>query len=76
MSYSEYYGRGSTKARVCASEDFLAVILEETFTPAEKTLIARGGPPGSRTFAAVSAVHGRSVQGGRRAGPVAPFDPS
>jgi hypothetical protein len=30
MSYSEYYGRGSTKARVCASEDFLAVILEET----------------------------------------------
>jgi hypothetical protein len=30
MSYSEYYGRGSTKARVYASEDFLAVILEET----------------------------------------------
>lgn len=42
MSYSEYYGCGSTKARVYASLDFLAVILEETFTPADKTLIARG----------------------------------
>jgi hypothetical protein len=28
------------------SEDFLAVILEETFTPAEKTLIARGEADG------------------------------
>jgi hypothetical protein len=54
MSYSEYYGCGSTKARVYASLDFLAVILEETFTPADKTLIARGEAPGSRTFAAVS----------------------
>jgi hypothetical protein len=26
--------------------DFVAVVLEETFTPAEKTLIARGGSEG------------------------------
>ena len=42
MSYSEYYGCGSTKPGSNASLDFLAVILEETFTPADKTLIARG----------------------------------
>jgi hypothetical protein len=46
ISYSEYYCHGPTKARVYASEDFLAVILEETFTPAEKTLIARGEADG------------------------------
>lgn len=39
---SEYYGRGPSRARIVASDDVVVVILEETFTPAEKTLIARG----------------------------------
>jgi uncharacterized protein YbcI len=44
--HSEYYGRGPTKARVLADGDLVAVVLEETFTPAEKTLIARGESDG------------------------------
>jgi uncharacterized protein YbcI len=44
--HSEYYGRGPTKARVHSDGDFLAVVLEETFTPAEKTLVARGEADG------------------------------
>jgi uncharacterized protein YbcI len=44
--HSEYYGRGPTKARVYADGDLVAVVLEETFTPAEKTLIARGESEG------------------------------
>ena len=39
--HAEYYGRGPTKAKVYTDGDFLAVVLEETFTPAEKTLIGR-----------------------------------
>src|SRR4051794_24933638 len=39
---SQYYGRGPTRARVYAVEDLVVVTLEETFTPAEKTLIERG----------------------------------
>ena len=30
---SEYYGRGPTKAKVYVDGDFVAVVLEETFTP-------------------------------------------
>jgi uncharacterized protein YbcI len=44
--HSEYYGRGPTKAKVYADGDLVAVVLEETFTPAEKTLIARGESEG------------------------------
>jgi uncharacterized protein YbcI len=44
--HSEYYGRGPTKAKVYVDGDFIAVVLEETFTPAEKTLIARGESDG------------------------------
>jgi uncharacterized protein YbcI len=44
--HSEYYGRGPTKAKVYADEDLLAVVLGETFTPAEKMLIARGESDG------------------------------
>jgi uncharacterized protein YbcI len=44
--HSEYYGRGPTKARVYADRDLIAVVLEETFTAAEKTLIARGESEG------------------------------
>ena len=43
---SEYYGRGPTKAKVYANGDLLVVVLEETFTPAERTLIARGEADG------------------------------
>ena len=39
---AEYYGRGPTKAKVHLAEDVLVVVLEESFTPAEKTLIERG----------------------------------
>jgi uncharacterized protein YbcI len=44
--HSEYYGRGPTKAKVYVDGDFIAVVLEETFTPAERTLIARGESDG------------------------------
>ena len=44
--HSEYYGRGPTKARVYADGDLVAVVLEETFTAAEKTLIERGESEG------------------------------
>jgi len=40
--HSKYYGRGPTKAKVYADGDMIAVLLEETFTPAEQTLIERG----------------------------------
>src|SRR5215213_8682976 len=40
--HSEYYGRGPTKAKTFMAEDFVAVVLEETFTRAEQTLIGRG----------------------------------
>jgi uncharacterized protein YbcI len=40
--HSEYYGRGPTKAKVYADGDVVVVVLEETFTPAERTLIDNG----------------------------------
>ena len=40
--HSKYYGRGPTKARVFADGDVVVVVLEETFTPAERTLIDQG----------------------------------
>jgi uncharacterized protein YbcI len=44
--HSEYYGHGPTKAKVYVDGDLIAVVLEETFTPAERTLIARGESDG------------------------------
>ena len=44
--HSEYYGRGPTKAKVYTDGDLIAVVLEETFTPAEKTLISRNEAEG------------------------------
>jgi uncharacterized protein YbcI len=44
--HSEFYGRGPTKAKTYISDDLVVVVLEETFTPAEKTLIARGESEG------------------------------
>src|SRR5215212_3601212 len=43
---SDYYGKGPTKARVRVDADVIVVVLEETFTPAERTLIERGEAEG------------------------------
>jgi uncharacterized protein YbcI len=40
--HSQYYGRGPTKAKVYAEDNLVVVVLEETFTPAERTLIEKG----------------------------------
>jgi uncharacterized protein YbcI len=40
--HSEYYGRGPTKAKAYITEDIVVVVLEETFTKAERTLLQRG----------------------------------
>jgi len=39
---AQYYGRGPTRARTYIVEDLVVVVLEETFTRAEKTLVDRG----------------------------------
>lgn len=39
---SEYYGKGPTRAKTYIVEDLVVVVLEESFTRAEKTLIERG----------------------------------
>jgi uncharacterized protein YbcI len=44
--HAEYYGRGPTKARAEYTGNVLVVVLEETFTLAEKTLIERGEAEG------------------------------
>ena len=40
--HAQYYGRGPTKAKTYISEDLVVVVLEETFTRAERTLVGRG----------------------------------
>ncbi len=40
--HREYYGRGPTKARTYIQDDLVAVVLEETFTRVERTLVDRG----------------------------------
>jgi uncharacterized protein YbcI len=39
---AEYYGRGPTKAKTYIVDDLVVVVLEESFTRAEKTLVDRG----------------------------------
>jgi uncharacterized protein YbcI len=39
---AEYYGKGPTRAKTYIVEDLVVVVLEETFTRAEKTLVQRG----------------------------------
>src|SRR5215217_7634935 len=39
---AEYYGKGPTKAKTYIVDDLVVVVLEESFTPAEKTLAQRG----------------------------------
>jgi uncharacterized protein YbcI len=63
--HSAYYGRGPTKAKVYSDGDLLAVVLEETFTLAERTLIERGESDGiqdiRRRFQRVMAEQFKSV---------------
>jgi uncharacterized protein YbcI len=40
--HGEYYGKGPTRAKAYITDDIVAVVLEETFTKAEQTLIQRG----------------------------------
>jgi uncharacterized protein YbcI len=39
---AEYYGQGPTRAKTYITEDLVVVVLEETFTPAERTLVEHG----------------------------------
>jgi uncharacterized protein YbcI len=39
---AEYYGKGPTRAKTYIVEDLVVVVLEESFTRAEKTLFERG----------------------------------
>src|SRR3954465_5107946 len=39
---AEYYGKGPTKAKTYITDDLVVVVLEESFTRAEKTLAQRG----------------------------------
>ena len=39
---SEYYGKGPTRAKTYYTDDLVVVVLEESFTRAEKTLVERG----------------------------------
>ena len=39
---SEYYGKGPTRAKTYIVDDLVVVVLEESFTRAEKTLVERG----------------------------------
>jgi uncharacterized protein YbcI len=39
---TEYYGKGPTKAKTYIVDDLVVVVLEESFTRAEKTLAERG----------------------------------
>ena len=39
---AEYYGKGPTRAKTYIVEDLVVVVLEESFTRAEKTLAQRG----------------------------------
>ena len=40
--FREYYGKGPTRAKTYILDDLVAVVLEETFTRAERTLVERG----------------------------------
>jgi hypothetical protein len=51
---AEYYGKGPTKAKTYILDDIVVVVLEESFTRAEKTLAARGERERSSTSAAAS----------------------
>ncbi|GAC1326421.1 MAG: hypothetical protein NVSMB25_25760 [Thermoleophilaceae bacterium] len=39
---AEYYGKGPTRAKTYLTDEIVVVVLEETFTRSEKTLLAHG----------------------------------
>ncbi len=39
---AEYYGKGPTRAKTYYTDDLVVVVLEESFTRAEKTLVEHG----------------------------------
>jgi uncharacterized protein YbcI len=72
--FAAHVGRGPTKARTVVARDLITVVLEETFTTAERTLIERGGEEAvlelrraahvamrDRLVEAVEAISGRRV---------------
>ena len=62
---SEYYGKGPTKAKVHVEGDVVVVVLEESFTRAEKTLVEHGEADGiqdiRRRFQRVMAEQFKSI---------------
>jgi uncharacterized protein YbcI len=42
--HAKLYGRGPTKAKTFLADEYALCVLEEVFTPAEKTLIRAGNP--------------------------------
>jgi uncharacterized protein YbcI len=63
--HSKYYGRGPTKSKVYGEGDVVVVVLEETFTPAERTLISQGQSQGiqeiRRNFQSIMAEQFKSL---------------
>lgn len=73
--HAEHYGRGPTKAKTYINRDFALCVLEEVFTPGERTLIDHGKPEqvsdtraafqdaiDHKFVAAVEAITGRKVR--------------
>src|SRR4051794_29291251 len=66
---AEYYGKGPTRAKTYITDDLVVVVLEESFTRAEKTLAERGEHEAIGDHSpAFSAAHGRELHQRRRAG--------
>jgi len=64
-----YYGKGPTRAKTYIVEDLVVVVLEESFTRAEKTLAERGEKGCDRAHPpAVPAADGRRFHERRGAG--------
>ena len=74
--FAEYYGRGPTKAKTYAFDNYLVTVLEDILTTVEQTLVACGeedlvrqvrltfqGATAERFTSAVSAIAGREVVG-------------
>ena len=51
---AHYTGRGPTKAKTLIGEDMVTVLLADTLTRGERTLVANGRPTGSSKCATTS----------------------
>jgi hypothetical protein len=84
--HAEYYGQGPTRAKTYITEDLVVVLLEETFTPAERTLVEHGDKEpieqirrrfqvrmGQQFTSVVEQATGRKVKARRRTLPLARF---